>query len=206
MSVVSHEQIEELVKKSHKALSKSKFFDAERLANEALYAARDQDDFARMAEILPPLAEARGKRLDQALEATTITILDEPLAAEPSINPGCFLVRPPLVGADARRYRLAALERKIPVAVICREPTTKNGMIPIVAISSGATIRLHIEAPEDEDSPDLDWFLDCLDALGDWSIEMLDPQEDVERRIDKLLAFGPGSADFAVNPGIADVI
>ena len=53
--------------------------------------------------------------------------LDDGVTEDMELEPGCYLVRPPLVGADARRLRLAAFEREIPVTVICREPRTQLG-------------------------------------------------------------------------------
>jgi hypothetical protein len=189
MSVASPTQtIDELTERARAALAKSRCFEAETIANEALHLARHERDFQRMARIVPPLLEARHQRLAPALDAGTITIVDTPFTDEVHIEPGCYLVQPPLVAADARRLRLAALSREVSVAVLTREPIVRVGLCPIVAISSGATVRTKIDPPDDPDRPDLDWYLDAMDALGEWALETLDPDADVEKRIDALLA------------------
>ena len=117
-----------------------------------------------------------------------MTILETPCTEESRIEPGCYLVRPPLVGADARRFRLLAFSRKIPVAVVCREPLARIGLCPVVAISGGVTVRMKVDPPLEPDDPDLDWFLDAMDALGEAALETVDPDQEVVRRIDAVLA------------------
>ena len=34
----------------------------------------------------------------------------------------------------------------------------------------------------------MEWFTGAMEALGDWAIESLDPEMDVEKRVDMLLA------------------
>ncbi len=189
MSVASEaKRIGELLTKGRKALAASRFFEAERLMTEALALARHQQEFGRMAEILSPLADARRRRLQPALEAGAITIVNAPWPEERAIEPGCYLVQPPQVGADARRLRLAALSGNVPVAVVCREPRTQLGFWPIVVIGPSATLRTKIDPPEDPDHPPTEWFTGAMEALGDWAIESIDPEMDVEKRVDMLLA------------------
>ncbi len=188
MSVASLTQkIDDLTRKAAEALADKRYFEAERLASEALDLAREDDDFARMVAVLPTLEETRLGRLDQAVEPGTITIVDSPFDDDVEIKPGCYLFQPPLVGADARRFRLSALERSIPVGVLCREPLVKIGLMPIVALGSGATVRTKVKPPQDLEHPDIAWFLDALDALGEAATE-IDPDMEVGRRITTLIA------------------
>jgi hypothetical protein len=104
------------------------------------------------------------------------------------LKPGCYLVQPPLVGAEARRLRLTAMEREVPIAVVCREPTTATKLWPIVAISPGAApLRTKIKPPKDQKKPDIAWFAGALEALGDSALADIDPELELERRIDLLM-------------------
>ncbi len=188
MSVASQSKIiDELIGKAARAVTRKQHFEAERTAVKALYLARDESDFDRMASIIPTLAEARQGRLNQAIDVNRITVVDTPVTEETRIEPGCYLVQPPLVGADARRLRMGAVSRDIPVAVLCREPLVKIGMWPIVAIAPGVTVRMKIEPADDQEKPDMDWFLDAMEALGDAVLEGLDPDQAIVKRVDALL-------------------
>jgi len=180
--------IDDLTARAAKAVKRAQLFEAERFARQALDLARDECDFARMAKIVPTLREARRQHIDAAADTGRMTILETQFTEEIGIEPGCYLVRPPLVGADARRFRLLAFSRKTPVAVLCREPLAQIGLCPVVAISGGCTVRMKVDPPLDPDEPDIDWFLDAMDALGEAALETVDPEKEVVRRIDALLA------------------
>ncbi|MHC4127830.1 MAG: hypothetical protein ACYTE6_06695 [Planctomycetota bacterium] len=180
--------IDDLTARAAKAVKRAHPFEAERFALQALDLARDECEFARMAKIVPTLCEARRQHIDAAVDAGRMTILETPITDEICIEPGCYLVRPPLVGADARRFRILAFSREIPVAVLCREPRARIGLCPVVALSGGCTVRMKVDPPLDPDEPDVDWFLDAMDALGEAALETVDPQQEVVRRIDALLA------------------
>lgn len=180
-------QIDTLMEKASEALAATSYFEAERLANRALHVARQAKDLDRMARIVMPLLEARRQRLQQALGIGTVTIVVEPVDEDTIIVAGCHLVQPPLVGADARRLRLQALESEIPVAVVCREPRTRMGLCPIVAICPGVTLRTKIDPPSDPEAPDLEWFVDAMQAIGDHAIDSLDPALAPIKRLDELL-------------------
>ena len=182
------QNLDDLMEKAQEAVAGAQYFQAERLANTALQIARSQHDFDRMARIVGPLREARRQRLGQALGVATITVLDTPITEQMPIDPGCYLVQPPRVGAEARRFRQAALSRDVPVAVLCREPLTAAlGLCPIVAICSSTTVRTTVDPPADPENPDLAWFVEGLEALGDWAIESIDPEMAIDRRIDAIL-------------------
>lgn len=187
MSIASQTRvIDELTEKAAAALAAKRHFEAEKLANEAMLLARDDNDFARMAAVVPSLRHARLTRLAAAMDVGTITILDELFEDDAVIEPGCYLVQPPLVGAHARRLRLTAVNREINAVVLCREPVIRLGLVPMVALGSGATVRTKMRKPADLDNPGLEWFATALEALGEAAAEF-DPALTVEKRVDVLL-------------------
>ena len=179
--------MDELMELAAAALGRQAWLEAARVAYETLGLAREHSDFELMAKVVELLAEARRRRLEKALDVRKIQIVDTALPEGKTLKRGCYLVQPPLVGADARQLRLTALAADVPVAVVCREPLTLTRMWPIVAIGPGATVRLPIQPPDDQENPDLAWFVKALEALGDWAIESLDPALEPVRRVDKLL-------------------
>lgn len=180
------ETIDDTMERASQALSATRYFEAERLAHEALLAAHANNDFGRMARIALPLQEARRQMRQAAEDAGTITILDDTTGEVEDIEPGCYLIQPMMVAADARRLRLAAREQEIPVLVLCREPEALLGL-PIVAIAPGVTIRTKIDPPEDLDDPDLEWFMSALEQLGDFAIDSIDPGISLVKRVDALI-------------------
>jgi len=180
--------VDEVMAKASRALARRKYFEAERLALQALQNARDAGDFERMARIALPLLEARRQRLQQALDAKKIAIIDQAFDDETvKLRRGCYLVQPPLVGADARRLRLAGLRHEVPIAVLCREPLTQLRQCPVVAMCSGLTIRVRIDAPAKPSNPGMAWFVGALEALGDSALESIDPKVDADRRVEAIL-------------------
>ena len=187
MSLASQTQtIDDLTGQAAQALAGQRYFQAENLAHKALTLARDDGDYQRMAVVVPTLALARAGRLALAIDVGTLLIIDEPFDDDVRVEPGCYLVQPPLVGAHARRLRLTAVRQEIPAVVLCREPVIRLGLVPLVALGNGATIRTKVRPPEDLDHPDLEWFADSLEALGEAAAE-LDPALTVQKRVDALL-------------------
>lgn len=188
MTAPDPEQIDDLMERATKALVGMLYFEAERLALKALHLARGLRDYERLARITMPLQEARRQRLILAHDAAEqVTLVDEPLAEDAPINPGCFLVQPMLVAADARRLRTAALINDIPVAVLCREPMTDLGLQPIVALGE-VVVRTKVRPPKNPEKPDKTWFIDAMEALGDAAIDEIDPALVGERLVDAVLA------------------
>jgi hypothetical protein len=169
------------------ALRERRWFAAESLAAEAVRKARAAGRFGEIARILLPLQEARRQRAAEASEKGKVRILDEHPPEGSPIDSGLLLVQPPLVGADARRLRLAALEQEVPLLVACREPLTRANTCPIVAIGE-TTLRVRIEPPRRPEAPTKAWFLAALEQLGDAAIAAIDPGQDLVRRIDHLIA------------------
>lgn len=180
--------IDDLTAKAAKALKEGRCFEAEGTALEAMALARRENEFARMAAIVPVVQDAQTLRWNEAFDAGTVTVLDDPSLEEIDLAPGCYLVQPPLVGADARRLRQAAFNRGVSAVIVCREPLSILGLCPLVAISPGVTVRTKTDPPPDPEGPDLDWIGDAIEALGDAALESVDPAIDVEKRIDALLA------------------
>jgi hypothetical protein len=178
--------LQQSMEKASAALRRNQWFEAERLAHRALEGARSCRDFALMARIALPLQEARRQRMQAALDKAGVKIVDEPFGEQPKLKPGCHLVQPPLVGADARRLRLYALEHEIPALVLCREPRTKTGLCPIVCIGE-VTIRARIAPPKNWDKPTVAWFAGAMEALGDAAIETLDRAALPVKQVDELL-------------------
>jgi hypothetical protein len=195
------DRLDQLMERATKALAATKWFVAERLAEEALMVARQGQRFLEMSRICLPLQEARRNRLLAALEigeregVRQLTSLPAEDAPPP---PGCWLVLPPRVGADARRLRLAALAHSVPAAILCREPRTKAGRWPVVAVGP-LIIRVHLEPPHGatEDAlapqtppapPPLAWFTAALESLGDAAQASAPVDGEPVRRVDALLA------------------
>jgi hypothetical protein len=96
-------------------------------------------------------------------------------------------VQPPAVGADARRMRLAALRQEVPATILCREPRTRLGLCPVVAIGM-ITVRTKIAPPADWDTPDMAWYAGAMEQLGDAAIAMLDTGLELDRQVDFLIS------------------
>jgi hypothetical protein len=186
-SAPRHEKVDEIMERAEAALRRSQWFEAERLAHRAVELARSQEDFGLLARVCLPLQESRRQRIQEATGNRKLNVLQSDITEDMPLKPGCYLVQPPAVGADARRLRLAALRREVPVAVLCREPRSQLGLCPVVAIGQ-ITIRTRIDPPKDWDKPDHKWFLGAMEQLGDAAIEMLDTGLELDRQIDFLLA------------------
>ena len=181
------EKINDLMERASEALSRTAYFEAERMACKALYMAREERDFDLMARIVLPLQEARRQRLQLAIDVGKATIFDEPVNDETRIKPGCYIVGPPQVGADARKLKVIGMQTDTPVAVLCCEPITRLGLLPIVAIAPGVTVRTKIRPPAKPHKPDMAWFVEALDTLGESAIASIDPGMDPDRRVEALL-------------------
>ena len=187
-SATTARKIDDLLGKADKSLAQQQYFEAERLAVSALPMARQESDFTRMVRIIEPLQVARLGRFQLAVDVGTVTILPAPFTEGDEIEPGCYVVKPPMVGADARRFRMAALACDVPIAVVCHEPTTTLGLCPLVALGSGGVVRTKTDPPSDPDHPDLAWFVEAMQTLGDWAIQSMDMQLAPLRFIDELLS------------------
>jgi hypothetical protein len=128
------------------ALVQRKYFTAERLSADALRSALSAEDFERAARICMPLQEARRLKRQLAVDAHRIDVVSEPVTEGMTLRPGCYIVCPPRVGAEARTIRQLADAAEVPVIVIAREPATRAGLCPVVAVGP-ITVRAFVNEP-----------------------------------------------------------
>lgn len=177
--------IDQLMERASAALTDTRYFEAERLAEEALHAAHADNDYERMSRILMPLQEARRQKRLTAADTNKVVRLSEQIPAEEHTEPACYLIEPMLVGADGRNLRDQADRLEIPTLVIVREPRTKSGQWPIVMIGP-ITVRTHVDPPQD-DEPSIQWMLAASEALGDAAIASVSETAEPPARIDALV-------------------
>lgn len=180
-------QIQAQVDRALEEVRNESWFTAETHFAKALAASRGRNDWPGMIEILEGLRQCRRGIRRKALGRGAITICDEAVTETMDLAPGRYLIQPPLVGADARRLIQFGRDRGVPIAVVCREPRTRTGLTPIVAIAPGTTVRVQIDSPTKDNRPSVAWFKGALQALSDAALEKIDPTQVVERRIDALL-------------------
>ncbi|KAA0213199.1 MAG: hypothetical protein DYG94_14275 [Leptolyngbya sp. PLA3] len=191
--------IDRLMERASRALSTTDYFEAESLSARALEKARRVNDFDRMARILLPLQEARRQIRDQASDCGVVRVVERPGDVPEPLEPGCYLVQPPMIGLDARTLWQLGLRRRVPLVAMAREPLTRDGRWPIVAVSE-VSVRAKVETPapiervESRMSKDefggpvpVEWFIDAYERLGDAGIASVDAKEPAAWRVDDLL-------------------
>jgi hypothetical protein len=99
-----------------------------------------------MARILLPLQEARRQKRDLAIDTGRVFLVDGEVPAGKRLVAGCYLVAPPRVGVDGRGLRETADRQRVPIVLAVREPTTRDGLWPIVAVGP-VTIRAKVKPP-----------------------------------------------------------
>lgn len=194
-------KIDALMEKASAALVARQYFDVERQCVEAMSLAHHHLDFERMARICRPLQEARRLKRQLAIDADQFFVVDGEMPAK--IEPGCYLVRPPRVGLDGRMLREMADQAGVPVIVLVREPLTRTGLWPLVALGP-VTIRAYIDPPKpsakkkakkktaavDEDPdrvvPGIEWFLLAGEQIGDAAIASIEPTRSPLSRVEDL--------------------
>ncbi|MEL6330026.1 MAG: hypothetical protein AAFR38_10205 [Planctomycetota bacterium] len=197
--------IDEMMEQASLALAATRYFEATALATRALARARSAIDPERMARICLPLQEARRQIRQLAVDdaagrETPVTVIGAPEDAPRPLRPGCYLIQPPMIGADGRALRQAAERTKIPVFVLTREPLTKLGKWPIVGVTAEHSVRTRIDPPVPlervkgrstldnfEGKIPLTWFEAAGEALGDSAIESIDPEHSPWWQMDDLL-------------------
>jgi hypothetical protein len=183
------------------ALARTDYFEAESLCLKALERAIRARDFTSIARIAMPLQEARRQRRHEATDVGAVTTLREFAASgtgAAALKPGCILIEPPMIGADARTLRALAERKRIAVMVLVREPTTASGRWPIVAVGGGtfrpAIVRVQVQPPERGQITPA-WFLSAQEALGDAAIEKVKPTWPADHRVEDLLEYLEGVPD-----------
>lgn len=181
-------RIDETMERASEALTATDYFEAESLCIRALAMAHRARDFERMARICLPLQEARRQKRLLAIDAGSVFVISRPEDVPRRLEAGRYLIQPPMIGADARTLREVADRERVPALVLCREPATKAGLWPIVAIGP-QTIRTKVPPPPDPTAPDAAWFEATAEALGDAAIARLKPDDPPQWRVADLLEF-----------------
>lgn len=200
-------QLDRLMERASKALEATRYFEAERLAATALRRAHSASDFERMARILLPLQEARRQKHQLAADSGRSFLLRKLAGMHADeMQPGCYLFQPPLIGMDARSFRETADSREVPVIIITREPLTREGQWPIVAVNGTASVRTRVAPPwklervetsitrdavdgVKHGAPPVAWFEAAAEALGDAAIARLRPEDPAAWKVDDLVGF-----------------
>jgi hypothetical protein len=204
-ATVTPNVLDRLMDRASRALVAMRYFEAERLCLRALDEAHRRRDYGRMARIIMPLQEARRQKRQIACDAGRVELVSR--RPRGTTRPGCYLVQPPLVAMDARRFREEADRRRVPVFVLCREPLTEAGLWPVVAVGSGRgrvfplVVRMLVAppaAPERDQAtptrdagdilPPTEWFETAAESLGDAAIASVDPALQPAWRVDDLMA------------------
>lgn len=198
--------IDDLMDRASLALADADYFDAEASCLKALKRARADDDFERVARIALPLQEARRQKRQLAVDSGVRIVLDR-MPRVKDLIPGCYLIQPPMVGVEARDLRLALDGKKIPALIVCREPMTRLGQWPVVAVSGGSmmevvSIRTRIAPPPGVepaptgptrdtviDAPTAAWFESAAEAIGDEAINRIVRADPAAWRVDDILVF-----------------
>jgi hypothetical protein len=138
-----------------------------------------------------------------------VFVVDAQLPDAKGLRPGCYLVVPPRVGADGRILRELLDKREVPAIVIVREPETREGLWPLVALGP-VTVRAKVKPPARAAAPHkvkgkknaastpqappsssvvppLEWFLSAGEAIGDAAIAGVSENMVPHLRVDALM-------------------
>jgi hypothetical protein len=182
--------VDTAMERASQALVATDYFEAEKQCVKALHLARTAHDFERMARICLPLQEARRQRRLAACDVPGCVVLREMPAEDEALVPGRYLIEPPLVGVRARELRLLAQMRRVPIAVLAREPQTKAGKWPIVGVGTGpreaVVVRAYVDPPDSGDVS-LPWFMAAQEALGDAAIMKAPVGVPADHHVDDML-------------------
>ncbi len=163
------------------------WFEVERSAATAATAARQAEEWSSLVDALRLLMEARDHLATAARNGRRVQILEDEESLAAALEPGRYLLRPPLVGRSAKDFFLLGRDNEIPMLVLCREPTTQLSRCPIVALGDGVTVRMHVEGPSNPERPTCRWFDEALDQLGHHAIGSVDPAMAPVRLLDAML-------------------
>lgn len=196
--------IDQLMERASRALAETRYFEAVRDAGNALRRARSAGDFERMARICLPLQEARRQIRQSAESAGRVRLISHAADVPRPLEPGCYLIQPPMIGADARVLRETGFRSRVPVSVLAREPLTRKLLWPLVGVGE-ISVRVQIDPPAPlerveghitkdgfDGDVSIDWFAAAGEALGDAAIEQaaadLHPHWLVDELLDALEA------------------
>jgi hypothetical protein len=202
MSTAVGKTIDGVMEQCSQALADADYFGAEQLALKGLKKAYAVRDWERMARICLPLQEARRQKRHEALDSGVVRVV-RALPSGKELVAGCYLLEPPLIGAEARGVRALAEKKKIPVMVLTREPTTSKGLWPIVAAGEDFSIRVQVTPPGGDPGPVVgfrnvspptvpppgSWMILAEEKLGDAAIAKLRAGDPPAHRAADLLEF-----------------
>ncbi|MEM8758573.1 MAG: hypothetical protein AAGF47_12430 [Planctomycetota bacterium] len=195
------EQIDRLMESASRALAATDYFVSIELSVRSVRLSVATKDWERLARICLPLQEARRQVRQAAVDAAEgkVRLIDTPTQLRSAPRPGCYLVQPPQIGADASGFRVAAWKRRVPVFVLAREPRTRSGRWPIVGVDA-VSVRTQVDPPEGVvadpslatgDRCELPistrWFEAACEQLGDAGIRSVDPSEPAAHRVEALI-------------------
>lgn len=176
-------RIDDAMERASQALRAGRSFECERLCVEALRSAHRALDYERMARVLMPLQEARRLKRQAAADAGRVKQCERPDEIK-RLEPGCVLMHPPhCVGVDGRALRDRADKEEIPLIVAVREPETREGLWPIVAVGA-STVRAKVQPPK-RLTPQ--WFLRVGEELGDNALDTINPDAPASTRVNQLM-------------------
>ena len=164
------------------------WFRVEKSAISKIDIARSAKDWENLGIALQELCSARQACVKAAHNGKSVIILESMEHVDTIRSGGRFLVRPPLVGRDAALVEGALKKRGYSTIVLCREPKTKLGLCPIVALGSGVTVRTRVQEPEDPEKPSCRWFDSVVQLFGEHVVKGIDRDATCQRQLDYLLA------------------
>ncbi len=170
--------VDETMERASLALERCDYFDAERLCVRALDRAWGLHDYERMSRICMPLQEARRQVRQLAADTGRCVVLNSTIPRSGVVEPGCYLLEPPLLGIDAHTFRGICVGKRVPAIILTREPLTRKGTWPIVAVGTGPTTPISVRVyvpPLATMPPDAGWFQSVSEMLGDEAIRKLEP-------------------------------
>ena len=196
----SSDAAERAMASARAAVASGEHVDALAAARDAILLARRERAFGAMVEALGIYREACERVIEAASRGGAGAMVvargadaPDPLAA------GCYLLQPPMIGADAARLREAATAGGLPVRVLAREPMTREGKWPVVAVGD-VIVRAHVDPPERLERVEgsitkdaykgpapMNWFEAAIDALGREALGAIDAEEAAQHRVDDLL-------------------
>jgi len=196
-------QVDEIMQRGSAALADGDCYAAVTMCARALELARGAEDAERMARICLPLQEARRMIRQRATDTGRVVLVRDEYDVPRPLEAGCYLIQPPLIGADAATLRETGFKQRTAVYALAREPLTRDGRWPIVGVGE-VSVRTKIDPPvpldraEDRMSKDrfgesaagvvpLDWFERAGEALGDAAIAKLKPEHSPWWHVDDLL-------------------
>ncbi len=194
-----------------RASDESRWHVAADAADRAMLAARIASDFVALARAAEIAAAAHAQIRSEATNAANggALIAGRDADLPDPVPPGCYLLQPPMVGADAARFRAMAREAGVPVMVLAREPLTRAGQWPIVSVGQ-VILRVRLDPPpgvarvegrmtgDDYPGPaPLGWFLGAHDRLAAAALERIDADEHPHHRVDDLLELYSALPDHA---------